>query len=364
MMAVMAEAKPRHIESHTALRGIAALTVVGYHLPSILPEGSLAAPLLAPFSRAYLAVDLFFVLSGFVLTYVYGRQGRGLDLGGTKDFLIARIARVYPLHLATMIGVLLLAAVVGMRPPGSGEIAAHLTMTHAWGFWDHVGLNYPSWSISAEFFAYLLFPLLLAVRTRAPLAFVCTAVALSLAFYGSLGVESGTLTIETGLALVRCVAGFMLGMALAGGTGRLAAWSDGALGALQVLVVSLIAAGFAFGLGDVLFMPLFVALVALTVEDRGVVASLLRAKPLLWLGLVSYSVYLLHVPVIRGTILVHAWVLARLPEVDPAGIASLVFVALVFVLTVAGAGVTYWLIEEPGRKLARRRPRPVVTAAP
>src|SRR3954452_17734389 len=94
---------PRQILSHTGIRGIAALLVVAYHQEF---GSSYKLPLELStnvFRRSYLMVDLFFVLSGFIISYVYAaRPEKRLSWSDTKDFLFARFARIYPLHFVTM----------------------------------------------------------------------------------------------------------------------------------------------------------------------------------------------------------------------------------------------------------------------
>ena len=82
------------IRSHTGLRGVAALCVVGYHQQFM---AGYKLPFEALFHRAYLMVDLFFVLSGFVLSYVYSQK---IDV---RSFYRARFARIYPLHVFALL---------------------------------------------------------------------------------------------------------------------------------------------------------------------------------------------------------------------------------------------------------------------
>ena len=117
-------------------------------------------------------VDFFFILSGFVIGTTYaGRLATGQDYG---RFLQARLARIYPLHAATALASLALVPVAAMfhvavNHPEMTKVStlpANLAMVHAWGFFDHLTFNGPSWSISAEWFVYLLCPLLLVAAQR------------------------------------------------------------------------------------------------------------------------------------------------------------------------------------------------------
>jgi len=150
---------PLDIKPLTALRFAAAIWVVSFHYwPSLTSD----VPMLV--QKGYLGVEMFFVLSGFILAHVY-LQGFGEGRFNYRDFIWARIARVYPLHLVTLIGVGALAAAAGaagfamehdIAPLSS--LPANLLMLHAWGLAPDAAWNHPSWSISAEWFAYLCFP--------------------------------------------------------------------------------------------------------------------------------------------------------------------------------------------------------------
>ncbi|MBN8529149.1 MAG: acyltransferase [Caulobacterales bacterium] len=159
---------PADLKPLTALRFLAALWVVLYTFWPNLNVGFI--PNLA--AKGYLGVELFFVLSGFILSHVY-LEAVGTGRYRYGGFLWARLARVYPLHLATLIGVGALgvaAVAAGMsidaRILSWETLPANLAMVHAWGVTDVAGWNHPSWSISAEWFAYLTFPLFAFVAWR------------------------------------------------------------------------------------------------------------------------------------------------------------------------------------------------------
>ncbi|HEY9218085.1 MAG TPA: acyltransferase, partial [Phenylobacterium sp.] len=210
-----------HIRPLTALRFFAAFWVVMFHYWPKLDAP--ATPMLV--DKGYLGVELFFILSGFILCHVYRSQVEGRSFHYGK-FLWARLARVYPLHLATLVGLgaLALAATVagvGVDPNilSWESLPANLLLVHAWGFAPVAGWNHPSWSISAEWFAYLSFPLFawaaLALKTR-PLVAVALAAGFLAALYAGFEQLAGfpltKATIQWGaLRIVPC---FALGCAL------------------------------------------------------------------------------------------------------------------------------------------------------
>lgn len=355
------------------MRGVAALVVVFYHL-------KFGAPVLLPFeeatrlfARGYLWVDFFFVLSGFVLTYVYG--GTRWDTGSVKRFYVARIARVYPLHLATLgllvayqVATIALAAAVPsvdarLDQPWAA-IPFHLLLVQAWGFLPEPFWNIPAWSISTELFAYLLFPLFATALAASRGAFLTAASVGALAFYAWIGGTTGSLDVTVGLALVRCVAGFVLGMVLCELSPRVGSLPGALLSAAQLAAVIAIAVLIERADNDVLLIVPFMVLVLTTTTDRGIVARALSVGPLQRLGELSYSIYLLHVPVIWifGTVWARTTPYLGLSPM----VARTVFILTVLAITLIGARFTYALIEVPARRALTARfartPRRMVPA--
>ena len=344
------------IRSHTGLRGIAALLVVAYHQQFTqgyrLPIET--ATLL--FKRSYLMVDLFFILSGFVLSYVYR------DRVDVASFWRARFARIYPLHVfallcltAWTVTVWVLMVSTGHDAPDLGPFAdwlRQLLLLNAW-FSSEAGWNIPSWSISAEVFAYILFPVLAAIVTRRLIQIV--AAVLILAFYLLIG---PSLDIVFGLAPFRCMAGFTLGMLLF----QYRETNVPALSTCQVLAAACAFLVLVFGLDDRLVVPPFAALVFLTWRDEGIVARVLSARPLHWLGNISYSVYLMHFTV--GAVLSFAWFrLDTHAPIDPA-LSRILYLCLVFGSVLAVSHLTYKYIERPCQEALRRGKRVAAVAAP
>ncbi|RZJ95859.1 MAG: acyltransferase, partial [Brevundimonas sp.] len=217
---------PQDLRSLTALRFMAAAWVAVYAFwPDLSGAGASGqiSPGLA--AKGYLGVELFFVLSGFILSHVY-LAAAGEKRFSYKGFLWARIARVYPLHLFTLtaVGVLGVAATAaGMAIDANilswSSLPANLLMVHAWGFAPTAGWNHPSWSISAEWFAYLTFPAFafVAWRLRArPWAAVAAAVVFLGALYWIFPRLAGFALTEATIrwGALRIVPCFALGCAL------------------------------------------------------------------------------------------------------------------------------------------------------
>jgi peptidoglycan/LPS O-acetylase OafA/YrhL len=345
----MPSAPPAHREIRplSALRGVAALWVLLYHLSGMAP------PVLLPdlAANAWTGVDIFFILSGYVLTAAYGADARA-DLVG---FYAKRVCRLYPLHISVMLG---LAAMVLAAP----HIGLRLTNDrfHAWSNFPVVLLllqpylpeqgqwwNAPSWSAAVELACYAAFPFLVPMlcrlRPTGRLALMAAAVLLQIWLQ-----YDATEGVYVGLpSLARGASGFVLGILL---HNLVRGWRPGVLRAslLEVLGLGGIAASCGFG-APYMVQVFGALLVAVFSRDIGAGAHLLRNGSLVWLGRISFSVYLLHEPVM-------ALLLKLLP---PGGAAEaaltpighrLVLVAIV----VAASSLTYMWIEAPGQRLPSR----------
>jgi peptidoglycan/LPS O-acetylase OafA/YrhL len=358
------------LASLTPLRGIAALWVVIFHFcwyfPAVHPERYTGAVY-----KGYLAVDLFFVLSGFVITHVYKEGFAGRVTGRRyRDFLKARVARIYPLHITVLL--LFVATATAERAAsyalrGSfepipllgersiGGFIANIVMLQ--GLWAReLSWNDPSWSISLEFLAYLLFPLLFPVLWRAGPAAKAGLGAMPLVALGLLAYRTGGYFNQWNgtYAILRCLPEFLAGMLLYSGyqNGIFASVlaSDAALGAVVLLLAALLH----LGAPDLAIIPLFPLLILAAVRNTGRLAPLLNSPPLVWLGDISYSLYLLH----WFLLFVTTEIARRLPGLDFANLPLAPSLALIAVLIAASltlATLSFRFIEVTGRRWLRQR---------
>lgn len=350
---------PPDLRPLTSLRFFAALWVVVFsfwpHLA--VPAQGLATP--GAVAKGYLGVELFFVLSGFILSHVY-MAAAGEKRFSYRGFLWARIARVYPLHLATLLGVIGLGvaatvAGVGMDANVLGwkTLPAHLTMTHAWGVTDAATFNHPSWSISAEWFAYLAFPAFAFVFWRmrerpwmAVLGAVAGMAALYIAFQRLAGFPLTQATFHWGaLRIVPC---FALGCALYL-VYRRAPLPRAGLLALAFLV--LMGAGAFLGAWDGFTVMMAGGLILALASLDNARAGWLASRPAVYLGEISYSVYMVCVP--WKLLSVNA--LARVTGAEDKTFPLVVWLALVAGVVVTAA-ITYHLVEKPARTWLRALP--------
>lgn len=145
-----------------ALRGVAALLVAGIFHVYILLNADHTSPLdgIPPFTWLHVyghtLVDLFFVISGFIFAHVYLTEG-GLNCSA-RDFAIARFARLYPLHLATLLAVAIMGMLGATVTNGNGwHFVLNLLMLQESGLEAGRSFNSPAWSISVEVFCYVIF---------------------------------------------------------------------------------------------------------------------------------------------------------------------------------------------------------------
>ena len=352
----------------TPLRGIAALWVVLYHYTKVFPA-------LHPdhISRliggGYLAVDLFFLLSGFVMTHVYRDTfASTVEWKGYAHFLEARVARLYPLHLAILLLFLAtaltanaarLAAGATVEPiplEGARSLSAFLANLvmlqglHA----SALSWNYPAWSISVEFMAYLLLPALLLLLCRAWTAAKAAVVCLPLAALGWFAhVTHGDFNQWDGpLALLRCGPEFVLGVVLYRIWLTRAAHRILRSDAGFALIVLCVLLGLLLGAADMTLVALFPLLLLTSVSNEGVAGRLLNAPPLVWLGEISYALYLFHDLVQYAT----TRILGGAGIGGPASLTpaqSLLLCAAMAALSLLLAAAAHQRIEVPGRRYLR-----------
>jgi len=293
---------PPDIKSLTSLRFFAATWVVLYHYWPKLAVSHTPAIVAA----GHLGVELFFILSGFILCHVYLPS---FEAGQFRygDFLWARLARIYPMHLATLIGVGLMAGLalaVGLKVDPNvlslPALPANLLLLQGWGLAPVAGWNHPSWSISAEWFAYVSFPAfaLLTVGVRRwPLAAVGAGVAFfaatSLTFQRITGFALDTATITGGaLRIVPC---FALGCALYLAWRSRVADRRKALAGAAFFGAAVVATA-QFGAPDLLVIFACAGLLISLAQASKAGSGLLAQRFFVYLGEISYCIYMVSIP--------------------------------------------------------------------
>jgi peptidoglycan/LPS O-acetylase OafA/YrhL len=334
----------RNIPSLTGLRGIAALWVVLFHL-----EKGTSFPLLAV---GYLGVDIFFILSGFVLAYVYAEKLRRLSLHSFSQFLQSRVARIYPLHLVILsFVVIVVLSLPGFRSSyplpeqrfGVGSFVASMLLIQNWFHWLPTCWNTPAWSLSAEWLAYLLFPLFIVATQRwrsiaVPLLLAAASLVCFTAAMLIKGVHSPN--VEGTPGLLRMGSEFLCGCLLfrARANGLLPLpWAIDLL-AMGLLAVSVLSSATSF-----LAPFAFAMVVLLAAQGWGIISAALSRTPIVILGEISYSIYMVHWILIQ----IMNWTLFDVVLSTPV---KMMRDALALSVILAISFTTYRLIEVPARK--------------
>jgi peptidoglycan/LPS O-acetylase OafA/YrhL len=361
----------------TGLRFVAAAQVVGFHLHAIIPSFR-ETPLLTFLGAGYSGVSLFFVLSGFVLTYNYLEpDGRGV--ASIRDFLVARAARIYAVYF---VGIVLGMPIFIRELQHAGGIdrifrdglpvtLANLTLLQSWFPQYACRLNCPGWSLSTEAFFYLVFPFIGALFCREKkngllVALVgCCAVTYAMV-YGYVSLDPDGVGIATAATdatwlnvlkfnpIVR-LPEFTLGIALGmlflrapNALGRHAAWLS--IAAVAIIAVSLslhLRVPYAL-MHNGFLLPAYALLIFTLAGGQGRLAGMLSTKRMHLLGEASFALYLLHVSLLSYVIKALS-LLGLSIERTP---------ALVIIYLVVAQGVSILVlqrIEEPARKAIRRR---------
>lgn len=307
----LAHAERSELVALTSLRGIAALLVMAHHFIFVLLEKMGRVLPSHLFLKSYLWVDLFFLLSGFVLAYVYQAQfSQTVVRGDYGRFMRARFARIYPLHLF-MLGLFVMlelaqwlmvhAHIAGadrLVPPfGGGETPITLLtnllllQTFHWGaYW-----NQPAWSIGAEWLIYFAVPWLIYFFLRASIAVQALAAAAALLALSSIEYHFGDLGLQFAgwPMLPRCLGEAMLGMIAYNcyrhGTFARVAGPNAVLPLLMLNMLLL-----ALPIPAVMSVFGFFWLVLSAARVKADSGQLLAWPPLIYLGKISFSVYMLH----------------------------------------------------------------------
>ncbi|RYY77053.1 MAG: acyltransferase [Gammaproteobacteria bacterium] len=304
---------PRQAElpALTSLRGIAALFVLSHHFMYVMLEKLPRAIPSHLFHKSYLWVDLFFILSGFVLAYVYqSRFATRVSKQDYRKFMWARFARVYPLHLFMLLLFLLFelfqwwlisthatnaerldTPFTGSDTPLTFVTNLFLVQTFHWeAFW-----NQPAWSISAEWLIYFTVPwLILRLHHASKLVMMISAIIIFAvlssveAYFGNLGLDYAGWPM-----LLRCFGECVLGV-IAYNCYRNGDWQKLAAAKWTLIALAVNLCLLALPIPGVFSVAGFFWLVLCAARIPAGKNYLLTWKPLVYLGKISFSVYMFH----------------------------------------------------------------------
>jgi peptidoglycan/LPS O-acetylase OafA/YrhL len=337
----------------TSLRGIAAVGVLLFHSSFYAYHFAGGSP---PWlwRRGYLAVDLFFFLSGFVLTHVYGRRLTEQQSWRTiRKFLWARFCRIYPASFFTT-AVFVLSYTVGNLPfPADASfmkqlVASLLLLQVPW--LDDIVINSPSWSISAELYAYLLFPFVVPLICRlGGRKAAMFGIPLLLAVAADHTVFSHEQQNFGWGALIRALPEFLVGAFAyrfySEGIFRRFWEKDATLIGISITTTTACLADVSDGAMVILLLALLLA----SVCNSGKFIGILGARILRWLGDASYSIYIFQIlPFMVAVSLSETFVAV--------GLGGFRFQVIATLFAIGGGLLVHRRVDVPARSALRRLP--------
>lgn len=298
-------------------------------------------------------VDFFFILSGLVIAVNYANRVH--DWSGYGRFMQKRLARIYPLHFVVLF-VFAGAGIIGerlhvpMNYPDNfrlDALPANLLLVQAWGLVDHGSFNAASWSISAEMFVYLLFPLmgLLVARLHLVANLMIFAVFVALMDVTRRALHLAPWTSATfDFGMLRAVPTFFLGVLIA----RHLPWlrlrfrpSWWSVYALLLLALATMHFGLPTEVTIIVFAVIIIAAACAEARDD---KTFLLSRTCVTLGDASYAIYLTHGIVLMGAVF-------AVKHTVGVGTVGAAFAGLVvFCLTLIVSIVTYKWFEDPMRR--------------
>lgn len=281
-----------------------------------------------------------------------------------KSYILLRLGRIYPLHLFMLLVYLaytilkVIAYQYGHGPEQSfeknnvGSFVTNLLLIHALGFHDHLSWNLPSWSISVEFAAYVVFFILMR-SVDSPHSILIPLIISFLAFSTLIFIDKDNLNVVIEFGVIRCLATFYLGVFIFRIKDKLDRYRI-EINTAEIIVTLLLAVAIYYAnLGwlnqfEVVFA--FVACVYIFSRDEtGVIGRLLQSKPLRAIGLWSYSIYMTHY-FIQSVSYVFAKRLFKVEPGEISGFISVIDNIVILVVTIIISRFTYVHIEDRFRR--------------
>ncbi|MBD2704538.1 acyltransferase [Spirosoma sp. BT702] len=314
------------------------------------------------------AVVYFFVLSGFILTITYQSKRERSGTINRRQFWMARFARIFPLYFFALLVTLFVLTVLYAQTVTPASILASLTLMQAWIPSLADTLNGPGWSLSVEMFFYVIFPWLLPwldqFSNRVLLAltvggwlfgvglFYVVAnhlipINLSAEAYNNLLNYSPWIHVAS--FINGCISGLLFWRYVrqhpASANRNRLSWGMLILGAVGLIGIGSDIFIMQYAQGGVLTPVFILFITGLSLQTNTPITKLFSWRPLVYLGEISYGIYILQLPVIK-----------LFKKIDPLGLGDtflrdiFTFVAL-FVVTM----VCYHLIEKPAQAFIQTR---------
>jgi peptidoglycan/LPS O-acetylase OafA/YrhL len=369
--------KAQYLSNLTPLRGIAALLVAVFHFEMAIARFVPAKQTMF-FEKSYLMVDLFFVMSGFIILHVYGDSFiESITKISLRKFVVARFARIYPLHFFSLM--LLVVLVILFSPAGTypnaienpAAIPTNIFLLQTFYIHKIFTWNIPSWSISAEWVAYMFFPLLALFINKKKLPAVVVlsifvvAAYLSIMYllprknpmYPNIPVPHNINTTYD-YGYLRGLAGFITGMLVYLMYKVASVKNIFQKDISAFIILLLLVTAMHFAINDALCVILFAALVLAFACNNNYLHKACNNRVVQYIGTISYSIYLMQIffqePFSKGL---------RLPGVTGFGrgkqniafSSGIMYCAIYLLLLIAVSSITYYGIEQPCRKYINKK---------
>lgn len=363
--------KQKKLNNITSLRGIAAIFIVIHHYSTyLIPDINQITSAYTPFiSKNYIWVDFFFILSGFILAYIYNFKFEvQVEKKDYLKYLSARFARIYPLHLFMLICFLFLISAeymyfqfIPFEGAGGQQLLPFTGTESISTFFINLFLlqtfingtywNQPAWSISAEWIVYIFLPFLLPLVYRFKWAGKISLVILSFCILFMLNKSNSTLDMTPTLSFFRCICEATVGIVLYDIYKNNFFNNILSNNSATNLIFGASFLTLFFEISHLITIAIFTLLILSAAYNQE--NSFLSNKYLIYMGTISYSIYMTHwfiqtvlqkaSKLITGNSFSDNFSLSQSPVV-------LLFCIIFVILT---SVITYKIIEDPFRKWLR-----------
>jgi peptidoglycan/LPS O-acetylase OafA/YrhL len=334
------KSRPQFLDALHGLRGLLAAWVLIYHVSPTLPGAA----------HGYLAVDVFFVLSGYVLMHTHVRDMAMVSWRRSAAFLVRRFWRTVPLHAACLVLTIALFYFLRSSFPDRAALLESALLLEGWAA-PGIGLNVPIWSLGVEWLGYLAFPLMLALAIRIDsvtklYSMIAAILAIELI---SLWVSSGQATSNgvQGLnAVIRMAGGFSIGCFLWRAHSAVQTITTGSdtLTMVGVAVTVALLSAVSFPETAIAFL---IVVVQAAARPGQWTRKILGHPVALFLGRISFALYLSHFLVLTLAL--------RFQGANPALSYRAIVSTATYLAALGTATALCILVEEPGRRWAAKR---------
>jgi len=343
-----------------SLRGVAACLVVLFHSRFNFGESSITF-----IHNSYLFVDFFFILSGFVMALAYSDKiANKLPF---KTYLILRLGRIYPLHLFILFILLIYFIALYLVGYGDSEqltnnvysFISNVLLSQSMGFHDTLSWNEPSWSISTEFYAYIVFFGISAFFDKRESLVLPLMISVGCYIF-LINLDRDSLDITYDYGFFRCLAAFYLGVFLyrTRKTNLLQSWTEKNINSLEIISIILMVMAVTIAeIASYFFIfPIISFMLMIQIfsnNNNGIIGRFFNLTAIRKVGQWSYSIYLLHWFILDLSTKFFEGVLG-LDADAPFGVYSLLINVFLLILIIVLSKFSHQYIEITSRNFSRK----------